>query len=217
LIKLELWQSGDDIDEASVRGVITARKFWRKGIEKACVELGGHNFDRWYRYQTYLCIDSQDRVKDAVRKVIRYGPGDIKWVNLRLYKEGERSACEELESRVGGLNDLKASLRRNDEKAKELATKLAHEHLKSKMDSWKEIVPEYEPIINLLMRGDGDKAVVCLIGYNFQADKVVKNGQKDFKWLGKVVGYSVDDIKKATLIEIEEEEDAYVVELGAVG
>jgi len=216
LIELELWQSGDDIDEASVRGVIAARKFWQKGIEKACVELGGHNFDRWYRYQMLICIDSQDRVKDAIRKVIRYGPGDIKWVNLLLYKGDEKSVYEELENKVGDLNDLKASLRRNDKKAKELATKLAREHLKSKMDSGKEVIPEYEPIINLLMQGNGDKAVVCLIGYNFQADKVVKNGCKDFNWLGKVVGLNVDDIRKATLIEIEEEEDAYFVELGVV-
>lgn len=118
---------------------------------------------------------------------------------------------------MGSLDDLKASFRKNDEKAKELATKLAHEHLKSKMDSRKEVVSEYEPIINLLMQGNGDKAVVYLIGYNFQAHKVVKSGCKDFKWLCKVVGYSVDDITKATLIEIEEEGDAYFVELGVVG
>jgi len=210
MVELELWQSGEELDEAPLRGAVAVKKFWRKDVVKACIELGGLNFDRGYHYQVFMCFERQDEVKDIVRKVIRLGPGSIKWINLLLYKQDEKSACEELK-KVGDFNDFKEGVRRNEEKAKELATRLARDYLKSKMDSKKDVVPEYLLSVRYLIQRNGGKALVCITGYNFQADEMVRNSRKDFKGFGKIVGYWVEELEKVNLIEVEEEENTYFV------
>jgi len=211
--KVELWQSYEPFEEASIRGAIAAKKFWRKDIVKACVELGGYNFDREYRYQVFMFIQRQDQVKDAVRTIIKLGPGDIKWINLLFYKYSDRDVYEEVDV-IGNLDELKFKIKRNDDKAKELAIKLVRDHLKGKMDPRKHIVPEYDMAFGYLLRKNDDRVLIAIIGYNFLADDLIRNSLEDFKEFGKVVGYWIEEVKKADLIELEEEEHTYTVLIG---
>jgi len=211
--KVELWQSYEPFEEASIRGAIATKKFWHKDIKKACVELGGYNFDREYRYQVFMFVQRPDQVKDAIRTIIKLGPGDIKWIDLLFYKSGDRDVYEEVDV-IGNLDELKVKIRRNDKKAKELAIKLVRDHLKGKMDLRKHIVPEYDMAFGYSIRKDGDRVLIAIIGYNFQVDDLIKNGLEDFKEFGKVVGYWVEEVKKANLIELDEEEHFYTVLLG---
>jgi len=43
---------------------------------------------------------------------------------------------------------------------------------------------------------------------------LIRNSLVDFKEFGKVVGYWIEEVKKADLIELEEEEHLYTVLLG---
>lgn len=212
LIELEIWQSGEDFDEASLRGDIATKKFWRKDVVKACVELGGLNFDRGYRYQVFICFEKQDKVKDIIKKVIRWGPGSLKWINLLLYGPDEKSACEELE-KVSDLNGLIEDIRKNEDKAKELATRYAHDYYKLDLNPRKEVVPEYQISVGFLIQMNDDQAIVYTVGINYQVDEMIRNSRKDFKKFGKIVGYCVEEVEKADLIDVEEEEDAYFVML----
>jgi len=212
VIELELWQSGEDFDEATLKGVMAIKKFWRKDVVKACVELGGLNFDRGYRYQVFVCFERQDKVKDIIKKLIRWGPGSLKWINLLLYGSDEKSACEDLK-KVGDLNDLMEDIRRNEEKAKELAIRYAHDYYKLNLNPRKEVVPEYLISVGYLIQMNDDQAIVYAVGLNYQVDEMIRNSRKDFHKFGKVVGYCIEEVKKADLIDVEEEEDAYFVVL----
>jgi len=211
--KVELWQSYEPFEEASIRGAIAAKKFWNKDIVKACVELIGFNFERGYHYQILLFIQRPDQVKDAVRTIIKLGPGHIKWINLLFYKSSERDAYEKVDV-IYNLHALKDKIRKNDEKAKELAIGLVHNHLKEKMDLKKRIIPEYDMVFGYLIRKDDDRFLIAIIGYNFEADDVIRNSLEDFKEFGKVVGYWIEEVKKVDFIELDEEEHAYIVLLG---
>jgi len=211
--KVELWQSYEPLEEASIRGMIATKKFWHKDVKKACVELGGYNFDRGYRYHVLMYIQRPDQVKDTVGTIIKLGPGDIKWIDLLFYKSSERDAYEKVDV-IDNLHALKDKISRNDEKVKELATGLVRNHLKEKMDLRKRIVPEYDMVFGYLLRKNGDRVLIAIIGYNFQANDLIRNSLEDFKEFGKVVGYWIEEVKKADLIELEEEEHAYTVLIG---
>jgi len=160
-----------------------------------------------------MFIQKPDHVKDAVRTIIKLGPGDIKWINLLFYKSSDRDVYEEIDV-IGNLDELKVKIMRNDDKAKELAIKMVRDHLKGKMDLRKHIVPEYDMTFGYLLRKNDDRVLIAIIGYNFLADDLIKNSLEDFKDFGKVVGYWVDEVKKADLIELEEEEHTYTVLIG---
>jgi hypothetical protein len=211
--KVELWQSYEPFEEASIRGEIATKKFWRKDIERACVELGGHNFDRGYCYRVLMFIQRPNQVKDVVRTIIKLVPGNIKWINLIFYKSSEKDEYEKVDV-IDNLHALKDKIRKNDEKAKELAIKLVRNHLKEKMDPRKHIVPEYDMAFGYLLRKNDDRVLIAIIGYNFQAEDLIRNSLADFKEFGKVVGYWIEEVKKADLIELEEEEHSYTVLLG---
>ncbi|MBO3803384.1 MAG: hypothetical protein JTT11_05860 [Candidatus Brockarchaeota archaeon] len=210
MIELKLWQSGDDFDEAPLRGVMAINKFWKKDVAKACVDLGGINFERGYRYQVFVCFDRQDKLKDIIKKLILWSPGSLKWINLLLYGSDEKSACEDLK-KVADFNDLMDDIRRNEEKAKELAIRYAHDYLKIDLNPRKKVVPEYIISIGYLIQMNDDQAIVYIVGLNYKVDEMIRNSREDFNKFGKVVGYCVEEVEKADLIDVEEEEDAYYV------
>jgi len=210
MVELELWQSGEDLDEAPLRGVIAAKKFWRKDVVKACIELGGLNFERGYHYQVFVCFERQDILRDIIRKVIKLGPGNIKWIKLLLYKQNEQSPCEEVR-KVDDFRDFMKRIKKNDEEVKKLATRLVRDYLK--IDTKKDVFPEYLQSIRYLIQSPDGKTLICITGYNFQVNEMIRNSREDFKKFGKIVCYCAEEVEKANLIDVEEEEDAYFVML----
>lgn len=211
--RVELWQSYEPLEEASIRGVIAVKKFWNKDIKETCVELGGHNFDREYRYRVLMYIQRPDQVKEAVGTIIKLGPGHMKWINLLFYRSSDKDVYAKIDV-IDNLEALKDKIKRNDEKAKEIATGLVRNHLKEKMDLKKHIFAEYDMVFGYIIRKNDDRILIAIIGYDFEADDVIRNSLEDFKEFGKVVGYWIEEVKKADLIELDEQEDAYIVLLG---
>ncbi|MGQ9513844.1 MAG: hypothetical protein ACUVTL_02155 [Thermoproteota archaeon] len=52
--------------------------------------------------------------------------------------------------------------------------------------------PEYDVIFEYLIRKNGDRVLIAIIGYNFEADDVIRNRR-----IGKFVGYWIEEVKRA--------------------
>jgi len=207
MIKVDLWEEDGLLDEATTRGEIAARKFWGKGITRACVELFALNLDRGYRYCMYICFSNPTNTKNVVDRALSLFVGDPEWICLKLYGDNEKGPLD-ASWEPYGEKELRGRLKRINERANSQALKQAQERLGPGKVGNREVIVEYELSIWYAVEHDDEKIAVWVLGPNYLSDMITRNVPEDMSKIGRVVEYSLQEADEVALIDTIEEEDS---------